>query len=83
VQSGVYVGKVSFSSSADQRYGLDVPGTGRGKPEYYFDRDKSGSMVSWKSLEAGMVNYINISVEGDLEPHLLCGRGQLEDLQKT
>ncbi len=71
MQSGVYGGKVSFSPSADQRYGLDVPGTGRGKPEDYFDSDKSGNMVSWKSLEAGMVDYINISVEGDLEPDSL------------
>ncbi len=67
VQSGVYGGKVTFSTSKNQRYGLDVPGAGRGKPDDYFNTDRSGNLVAWKSLEAGMSDYIDLKAEGDLE----------------
>ncbi|MDK2842215.1 MAG: hypothetical protein PWQ17_1720, partial [Anaerophaga sp.] len=67
VQSGVYGGNISFSPSKNQRYGLDDPDNGKEKPQAYFKRDKSGNLVSWKSLEAGMSDYIDMLVEGDLE----------------
>ncbi|MFW6043978.1 MAG: hypothetical protein ACOCPW_06435, partial [Marinilabiliaceae bacterium] len=60
-------GKISFSPSDNQRYGLDDPGKGKGKPYHYFRRNKSGNPVTWKSLEAGAPDYIDMLTEGDLD----------------
>lgn len=64
-QSGIHGCMVDFRPIEGQRFGFDAVGNGIVKPDNYFLRDRDGSSIPWKSLEAGNTDRVSMLSTGD------------------
>nr|WP_321450585.1 fibronectin type III domain-containing protein [uncultured Carboxylicivirga sp.] len=63
-QSGEYGVTATFSPASNMRYGYDAVGNGTNKPNTYFNTDKQGNKIAWKSLGNGRADYVDVSING-------------------
>jgi len=63
-QTGEYGVSVSFKEANTMRFGYDPVGDGKTKPNAYFETNKTGDRIAWKSIQAGGTDYIDVIPQG-------------------
>jgi hypothetical protein len=70
-QTGEFGCSIQFSQAKNQRFGFDVVGNGKNKPNSYFKTSKTGEKIPWKSLQSGSSDVLDLTVTGTLSPDSL------------
>ncbi|WP_066633300.1 fibronectin type III domain-containing protein [Labilibacter marinus] len=64
-QTGEYGISAIFKPAANQLFGFDaVPKDSNRKPDSYFNINKSGDKIAWKSLASGRAEYLEVEIKG-------------------
>lgn len=63
-QTGEFGCGIQFSQAKNQRFGFDLVGNGKNKPNSYFKTSKTGEKLPWKSLQSGSSDVLDLTVTG-------------------
>lgn len=69
--TGQYGCAIDFKPASTMRFGYDPVGDGKSKPDAYFNRNKSGDLIPWKSIQSGSTDFIDVVIKGDCHPDSL------------